>query len=206
MAAPFTQLTAVAAPMLRDNIDTDAIIPSREIRSVSKTGLARGLFAGWRYTAIGSEAPAPDFILNDPRFASAAILLSGTNFGCGSSREHAVWALAEYGFRAILAPSFNPIFRGNCVRNGVVPVELTADAMAAIADWVMGDPVARQVTVDLVEQTVDADVRYRFAIDNEAREMLLHGLDPISLTLRTHQSLIAATREADRRARPWVYI
>src|SRR3546814_12297034 len=94
------------------------------MRSVSKTGLTDGLFAGWRYDPVGSRDPNPDFILNDPRFAAAKILLSGANFGCGSSREHAAWALLEYGFRAVVASSFNPIFRSNCVHNGIVPVEL----------------------------------------------------------------------------------
>src|SRR5207302_9959572 len=121
---PFTKLTAVAAPLIRANVDTDAIIPSREMKTVSKTGLADGLFAGWRYREVGGRDPKPDFVLNDRAYAGAQILLSGVNFGCGSSREHAVWALAEYGFRAVLAESFSPIFRGNCVRNGVAPVEL----------------------------------------------------------------------------------
>src|SRR3546814_8817791 len=111
----FTTLTAIAAPLIRDNIDTDAIIPSREMRSVSKTGLTDGLFAGWRYDPVGSRDPNPDFILNDPRFAAAKILLSGANFGCGSSREHAAWALLHHGFREVVASSFHPIFRSNCV-------------------------------------------------------------------------------------------
>ncbi|MDO9487563.1 MAG: 3-isopropylmalate dehydratase small subunit [Sphingomonadaceae bacterium] len=198
---PFTTLTAVAAPLLRDNIDTDAIIPSREMKSVSKTGLADGLFAGWRYTAIGGREPDPAFILNQPAFANAQIILGGANFGCGSSREHAVWALHEYGIRAVVAPSFSPIFRGNCVRNGLLPVVLPADAVAALAD--AADHV---VTIDLPEQTVSAGSRrYAFDIDAEAREMLLEGLDAIDLSLKKREA-IADWTARDRVARPWIYL
>ena len=129
----FDVLTAVAAPLLRANVDTDAIIPSREMKSVSKTGLAAGLFAGWRYTQIGGREPDPDFVLNQPDYAGAQVLLAGENFGCGSSREHAAWALLEFGIRAIVAPSFSPIFRMNCVRNGMLPVCLPAATIAALA-------------------------------------------------------------------------
>ncbi|UNK79798.1 3-isopropylmalate dehydratase small subunit [Sphingopyxis granuli] len=194
---PFTTLTAIAAPLIRDNIDTDAIIPSREMKSVGKTGLADGLFAGWRYTAIGSREPDPSFILNDPRYAGAQILLAGANVGCGSSREHAVWALAEYGFRAIVAASFNPIFRGNCVRNGIVPVEI--DATLIDADG--------PITIDLPRQTLTSasgrDIA--FAIDAEAKAMLIGGLDAIDMTL-TRAAEIARFREADRNRRPWAYL
>lgn len=204
---PFRTLAAVAAPLLRDNVDTDAIIPSREMRSVTKSGLADGLFAGWRYAAVGTREPDPEFILNDPRFASARILLSGANFGCGSSREHAVWALAEYGFRAVIAESFNPIFRGNCVNNGIVPVELGTGAIARIAaslgDW----PARHPVTVDLERRavaTAQGDT-WSFAIDDEAHAMLLGGMDAIELTL-TQRDLIARARAADRLVRPWIYL
>jgi len=202
MAEPFTRLTAVAAPLLRDNVDTDAIIPSREMTSVGRDGLADGLFAGWRYMRVGGREPNPDFVLNQPDYAGARILLSGANFGCGSSREHAAWALAEYGFRAIVAPSFNPIFRGNCIRNGIVPVELPAEA---IARWVAAAPAIHRVTVDLEARTVAAPDPIPFAIDAEGREMLLHGLDPIALTLRD-AARIAAFRAADATARPWAYL
>src|SRR5450631_3947374 len=120
----FTTLTAIAAPLLRINIDTDAIIPSREMKKVSKVGLADGLFAGWRYRTPGSREENPDFVLNREPYRRARILLSGMNFGCGSSREHAVWALHEWGIRSIIAPSFGAIFHGNCVRNGILPVVL----------------------------------------------------------------------------------
>ena len=195
---PFRKLTAIAAPLLRDNIDTDQIIPSREMKTVGRTGLAEGLFAGLRYTEIGGRAPNPDFVLNDPRYANAEILLAGANVGCGSSREHAAWALAEYGFRAVIAPSFNPIFRGNCVRNGIVPVVLPAPAIAALARE------AGPVTVDLEEMVVQLPdgFGFPFRLDAEAREMLLHGLDAIELTLRRAPE-IAAFQQQDHNLRPW---
>ncbi len=206
MTQPFTRLTAVAAPLLRDNVDTDAIIPSREMRSVGKTGLSEGLFAGWRYTAIGGREPDPAFVLNQPGAAHARILLTGANVGCGSSREHAAWALAEYGFRVIVAPSFNPIFHGNCVRNGIVPVVLPPDAVAALAEAVSSDPQAARVTVDLPGQRVTSHfgVTYNFDITEEAKAMLIDGLDAIDLTLR-HRATIEAFVAADRGARGWAY-
>jgi 3-isopropylmalate/(R)-2-methylmalate dehydratase small subunit len=200
---PFKTLTAVAVPLLRDNIDTDAIIPSREIRSVSKTGLADGLFAGWRYRAPGARESDPDFVLNQTAYANAQILLSGANFGCGSSREHAVWALAEYGIRAILAPSFAPIFFDNCINNGVLPGCLPIATLQAIA----GRPARVAVTIDLERCSVSArgigDVT--FTIDPQARARLLTGLDAIDLTLRS-VAMIDAHRKSDRERRPWVYL
>jgi len=195
---PFTTLTSIAVPLIRDNIDTDAIIPSREMKTVGKTGLADGLFAGWRYTAVGGRTPEPGFVLNDPAYAGAAILLGGANFGCGSSREHAAWALAEYGFRAVIAPSFNPIFRGNCVRNGIVPIELEAGAFAS---------APQPLAIDLPAQTVTdaAGAVMPFAIDEEAKAMLVGGLDAIDLTL-IKRDAIAAFRKADAVQRPWAYL
>jgi 3-isopropylmalate/(R)-2-methylmalate dehydratase small subunit len=203
----FERLTAVAATLIRANVDTDAIIPSREMRSVAKDGLADGLFAGWRYLQIGGREPNPEFVLNQPAYAGARILLSGENFGCGSSREHAVWALLEYGIRAVLAPSFAPIFRSNCVRNGILPVCLPADTIAAIAADTRMDPAHRLVTVDLTTQRVIApDGRvHEFEVDPEAREMLLEGLDAIDLTLKSRDD-IAAFVARDRVQRPWVYL
>lgn len=206
MSEPFKNLTAIAAPLIRENVDTDAIIPSREMKTVGRTGLAEGLFAGWRYTEVGGREENPDFVLNDPRYRQARILLGGGNFGCGSSREHAVWALHEYGFRAILAPSFNPIFRGNCVRNGIVPVVLVAADIEAIARHVMADPEANQVTVDLEASEVRAgSITLPFQIDAESHEMLLEGLDAIELTQRMRDK-IDAFRATDRLARPWIYL
>jgi len=201
----FVRMTAVAAPLLRSNVDTDAIIPSREMKAVAKDGLADGLFAGWRYRTVGGRDPDPAFVLNQPAWAGAGILLAGENFGCGSSREHAVWALVEYGIRAVIAPSFAPIFRSNCVRNGLLPVRLAADAIAALALAVETDPQRRRVTVDLVAQQVvgpEGDV-YPFRIDAESREMLLEGLDAIDLTLKQRDA-IEAFRRRDRELRPWV--
>jgi len=204
---PFTSLTAVAVPLIRDNTDTDAIIPSREMKTVSKVGLSGGLFAGWRYREIGGRDPDPTFVLNDPAYAGAQILLGGDNFGCGSSREHAVWALAEYGFRAVLAPSFSPIFAANCVRNGLAPVPVPAEAIAHIAALVALAPQAKQVTVDLEQCVVVAPdgATTAFEIAEEAREMLLEGLDGIDLTLKSSER-IAAFRVQDRQLRPWIYL
>jgi len=197
---PFTSLTAIAAPLIRDNIDTDAIIPSREMKSTGKTGLADGLFAPWRYRTPGGRDPDPGFVLNQPAYANARIILGGANFGCGSSREHAVWALAEYGIRAIIAPSFAPIFAGNCTRNGIVPIVLPTGTTAEIAAQ------SGPVTVDLEEQRVGLEDgrHWSFEIGAEARAMLLEGLDAIDLTLK-HKAEIAAFLAADRRARPWIY-
>lgn len=195
---PFTTLRSLAVPLIRDNIDTDAIIPSREMKSVAKQGLADGLFAGWRYTAIGGREPDPSFVLNDPRYAGASILLGGVNFGCGSSREHAAWALAEYGFRAIIAPSFNPIFRGNCIRNGMLPIEADPTRLAAVDG---------PLTIDIEAQTIVAadGSATGFDIEPEAKLMLLKGLDPIDLTLERRDE-IAAFRASDRVAHPWHYL
>ncbi len=202
---PFRSLRAVAAPILRANVDTDAIIPSREMKSVSKTGLADGLFAGWRYTAIGGREPNPEFVLNQPAYAGTKILLGGENFGCGSSREHAVWALHEYGIRVVIAPSFSPIFRGNCVRNGIVPVTLAAEEVAKLAEFVMADPSVHQLEVDLEACEVRASANIqRFELESEAREMLLEGLDGIDLTLK-HRADIDAFVARDRLQRPWIY-
>ncbi|MCU0892523.1 MAG: 3-isopropylmalate dehydratase small subunit, partial [Sandarakinorhabdus sp.] len=160
--------------MIADNVDTDAIIPSREMRSTGRTGLADGLFAPWRYTDVDARTPDPGFPLNDPRAAGAQILLGGTNFGCGSSREHAVWALAEWGIRAVIAASFAPIFKANCLRNGLLAIELPAGAFA----WAT-------LHIDLAAQTVNGQ---NFAIDPEAKQMMLEGLDVIALTLKSRDA------------------
>lgn len=205
MMEPIKVLTAVAAPLLRDNIDTDAIIPSREMKSVAKTGLAEGLFAGWRYLGIGSREPNPDFVLNQPAYAGARILLGGENFGCGSSREHAVWALHEYGIRAVVAPSFSPIFYGNCVRNGIVPVRLPGQLISELVKYVASDPQAHLLTVDLTAcELRGGALVQRFVIESEARDMLQEGLDAIDLTLKSRNE-IEAFLQGDRERRPWIY-
>lgn len=203
----FTRLTAIAAPLLRINIDTDAIIPSREMKRVSKDGLSEGLFAGWRYLSPGSRAENPEFILNREPYRRARILLSGVNFGCGSSREHAVWALHEWGIRAVIAPSFGSIFQGNCVRNGIVPVVLENTTVESLAREVEGDPERNRVTVDLQQLVVIAPggSRHSFSLPDADREMLLEGLDSIAVTLKRDADILAF-RDADRLRRPWIYL
>jgi 3-isopropylmalate/(R)-2-methylmalate dehydratase small subunit len=203
----FTTLTAIAAPLLRINVDTDAIIPSREMKKVAKTGLADGLFAAWRYTAPGGRTENPDFILNREPYRRARILLSGLNFGCGSSREHAVWALHEWGIRAILAPSFGAIFQGNCVRNGILPVVLDNTVVEDIAAQVSRDPGRAQVTVDLTNERVTAPngQLHPFQLPPADRAMLLEGLDAIALTQKRDDEILAF-QARDRLRRPWIYL
>ncbi|GLK46084.1 MULTISPECIES: 3-isopropylmalate dehydratase small subunit [Novosphingobium] len=200
---PLVTLESRAVPLLRDNIDTDAIIPSREMRSVSKDGLADGLFAGWRYTAIGGREIDPAFVLNQPESKGAQILLGGSNFGCGSSREHAVWALAEYGFRVVIAPSFSPIFQGNCIRNGIAPIVLPREAVEAIAaGFADGTPV----TIDMPSCEVRMGLAvFPFSMEDEARTMLIEGADAIELTLR-HRAEIEGFFARDAAVRPWIYL
>lgn len=200
---PLIAIEGIAVPLPRDNVDTDAIIPSREMKTVSKSGLAEGLFAGWRYLSMNSRDPDPAFILNDPRFAGAQILISGANFGCGSSREHAVWALAEYGFRVVVASSFSPIFRANCIRNGIAPVALPEEVTAILmAGATAGQPVAVDLRSMMVRQGEGA---WPFTLDEEARAMLIEGLDTIQLTLKSSDD-IALFRARDAVRRPWVYL
>lgn len=195
---PFTTLISIAVPLLRDNVDTDTIIPSREMKSTGRSGLSAGLFAPWRYTDVAARVPDPDFPLNHPEAEGAQILLGGANFGCGSSREHAVWALLEHGLRCVIAESFAPIFRANCLRNGLLPVVLPRSAVDALA-W-------RDTHVDLAAQTVrSGDDCHAFAIEPEPKEMLLGGLDAIDRTLQSLPAIEAWTVQ-DRIAHPWVYL
>ncbi|NLR71957.1 3-isopropylmalate dehydratase small subunit [Novosphingobium sp. ERN07] len=194
---PFTTLHSTAVPLLRDNVDTDAIIPSREMKTTGRTGLADGLFAPWRYTDVAARVPDPAFPLNQPEAKGAQILLGGANFGCGSSREHAVWALAEYGIRCVIAESFAPIFRANCIRNDILPVTLDRAAVESLA-W-------QSLDVDLTTQTVRCgNQTHTFTIEDEPRLMLLEGLDAIALTLKSLPEIDAWTA-ADRARRPWIY-
>jgi 3-isopropylmalate/(R)-2-methylmalate dehydratase small subunit len=195
---PFTTLTSTAIPLIRDNIDTDTIIPSREMKSTGKTGLADGLFAPWRYRDAGTRDPDPSFCLNDPAFKGGQILLVGKNFGCGSSREHAVWALAEYGIRCIIAESFAPIFKNNCIRNGLLPIDCGRPVDPLFHGQVM--------TIDLPAQNMSIPGRFRlFHVDEESKTMLTEGLDAIDLTLK-HRATISDWQAADKRVRPWVYL
>ncbi len=201
----------IAAPLLRPNIDTDAIIPSREIARVSKEGLGEAMFAGWRYLSAQDSArgrePDPEFILNREAYQGTSILLAGDNFGCGSSREHAVWALKDFGIRAILAPSFGGIFFNNCALNGIVAIELEEAMIQRLAEWVQLDPRANLLEIDLAAQ----QIRWRkgektgFAIEPARRGLLLEGLDSIAATLR-QEDAIAAFEAADRQRRPWVWM
>ena len=199
----FTRHRGVAAPLLRDNVDTDAIIPSREMRRVSKRGLGVGLFANWRYANVGARLPNPDFVLNQPAYDGATILLGGANFGCGSSREHAVWALADFGIRAIFAPSFAVIFRKNCIANGLLPGTMPMADVTALAHWVEEAPQRNQLTVDLAAATVTTtSTRIPFAIRPPDRTRLLRGMDPIAHTL-AGAARIAAFEERWWRSSPW---
>ena len=203
----FTALEAIAAPIMRINIDTDVIIPSREMKRVSKEGLSEGMFANWRYTEPGGREENPDFVLNQAPYRQAQILLSGDNFGCGSSREHAVWALAEWGIRAIITPKFGNIFYGNCVRNGILPVVLPNDVVEDIAAQVEADPAKNTVKVDLTNCTVIAPdgSTHSFEIAPADQEMLLEGLDAIAVTMRRDDEILAF-QGRDRLQRPWIYL
>lgn len=195
---PVSAITSRGVPLLRDNIDTDTIIPSREMKTTGRTGLADGLFAPWRYTDAAARVDDPDFVLNQRDAIGTRLLLAGANFGCGSSREHAVWALAEFGIESIIAPSFAPIFKGNCIRNGLLPVELPEEVVRGLA-WQM-------VHIDLAAQTVNAGAEsWHFVIDPEAKQMLVEGLDAIDFTLK-QQASIGQWLANDRQARPWAYL
>jgi 3-isopropylmalate/(R)-2-methylmalate dehydratase small subunit len=207
---PFTTVTSITAPMYRPNIDTDTIIPSRHIKSVSREGLGEGAFAGWRYLATGdtdtsSLSPNPNFVLNQPVFQNAAILLAGDNFGCGSSREAAVWALEQIGIRCVIAPSFGTIFKANCIANGLLPVELPAEIVQDLASLATNGNLA--LTVDLKTCTVIrmSEKSWPFTIEASARLRLLEGLDEIGLTL-LEADVIHAFQVADRQNRPWVWL
>ena len=203
----FTVLEAIAAPLMRINIDTDVIIPSREMKRVSKEGLSDGMFANWRYTKPGGREENPEFVLNQEPYRRARILLSGDNFGCGSSREHAVWALSEWGIRAIITPGFGNIFYGNCVRNGILPVVLDQATVAELARQVEADPAVNRIKVDLTNCTVTGPdgSTHPFEIAPADREMLLEGLDAIAVTLRRDDEILAFQAK-DRVKRPWIYI
>jgi 3-isopropylmalate/(R)-2-methylmalate dehydratase small subunit len=203
----FTQHRGVAAPLLRINIDTDTIIPSREMKRVSKQGLSDGLFASWRYSNPDERVLNPDFILNQASYANSSILLGGDNFGCGSSREHAAWALMEYGIRCIIAPGFGSIFYQNCIRNGILPITLSDEIIKNLAMQVSGDPQECQLNIDLEQQQLtspDGEI-HSFTIENSHKEMLLKGLDPIALTL-TQEQLINQFEKQDRLKRRWAYL
>lgn len=187
----FDLLDAPAAPLPIAHVDTDQIIPVRYITTLSRQGLAPGLFAGWRYDASGRERA--DFVLNQPAWRNAGMLIAYDNFGCGSSREHAAWALGEFGVRCVIAPSFGDIFRINCVKNGLLPIRLDRSECERLIEAAQAEP-GRRLTVDLARRTLaSADGRTRLTFDIGATEQdrLLQGLDEIDLSLR-HEGAIAA--------------
>ena len=179
---PFVKLTGVVAPLDRTNIDTDAIIPKQFLKRIEKTGFGQFLFFEFRFDEAGE--PIRDFTLNQPRYKNASILLSRANFGCGSSREHAPWALSDFGFRAIIAPSYADIFYNNCLNNGILPIKLSEEAVSEL--FVKTETIeGYQLVVDLVEKKVfDKDgLEFSFELDEFYRNKLLKGLDDIGLTL-----------------------
>lgn len=196
-------IEGIAAPLLRPNIDTDTLIPSREITSPGRDGYGEKLFAPWRYLGTGREEN-PEFVLNRAPFRQAKILIAGNNFGCGSSREMAVWALQQFGLRCLIAPSFGAIFRSNCVRNALLPVELSAPTVAALG--AAAEPGGLWLRVDLhAQQVVEPGGRsHAFHIDAAEREMLLSGQDAIDLTWQS-RAQIEAFEAVDRERRPWVW-
>ena len=202
----FNEHVGVAMPLPEDNINTDVIIPSREMRTVSKSGLADGLFAPWRYLDPDSREENPSFAMNKAAYRDASILIAGKNFGCGSSREHAVWALMEAGFRVVMAESFATIFYNNALRNGLLAIALDRRLIDALAAPVRDSGAVDILSVNLTDQTISAGAMVvRFDIDSDAKEMLLEGMDEISLTQR-NALLIEAFERRDRENRPWIYL
>ena len=209
----FTVVNGLVAPMDRANVDTDQIIPRQFLRSIKRTGFGPNLFDAWRYLDEGwpgkpesERRPNPDFVLNQPRYTGASVLVARKNFGCGSSREHAAWALAEYGFRAVIAPSYADIFYENCCKNGLLPVVLAESEVDRLLDDVAAFPGFRLV-VDLEKQVVatpDGAKAMRFDIDAFRKYCLVNGLDEVGLTLR-HADKIRAFEEQRRREQPWLF-
>jgi 3-isopropylmalate/(R)-2-methylmalate dehydratase small subunit len=199
----------VTAPIVIDNVDTDQIIPSREMKRVSRHGLGEGLFAGWRYQYEDMEKVGlrKNFVLNKPEYFGASIILGGKNWGCGSSREHAVWALADYGIRVIIAESFGRIFYRNCARNGLLAVELPAEQIDLLIETTKASPQSSRVLVDLMKGEIHAPNGniFAFSIAESDRNMLLNGLDYIEYSLQYEQEIIQFG-ENDRLARPWAYL
>lgn len=199
----FTTLTGLVAPLDRLNVDTDQIIPKQFLKTIKRTGLREGLFYDWRRLKDGSQDPA--FFLNQPRYRKATILLARDNFGCGSSREHAPWALLDQGFRCVLAPSFADIFYNNCFQNGILPVVLTGPEIQALFEEVPARE-GYQLTVDLAAQQVTTPdgASYHFEIDPFRKDCLYRGLDAIGLTLQ-HADRITEYEQRRRTQSPWLF-
>jgi 3-isopropylmalate/(R)-2-methylmalate dehydratase small subunit len=205
----FVQLDGLVAPLDRANVDTDQIIPKQYLKSIKRTGFGDYLFDAWRFLDQGTMGMTPnerqinrEFALNLPEYQGAAILIARDNFGCGSSREHAVWALKEFGFRAVIAPSFADIFFGNCFKNGVLPITLPADVVSSLFERVAA---GLTLSIDLRTQTVtDGDQSYDFEIDPALKEKMLNGMDDIDLTL-AEADLIRDFETGHRQRQPWLF-
>jgi 3-isopropylmalate/(R)-2-methylmalate dehydratase small subunit len=200
----FTVLTGIAAPLMVPNIDTDKIIRIERMAKYGKGQLGAYALEMLRYRADGTENP--DCVLNRAPYRDAKILLAADNFGCGSSRENAVWALIDRGLRAVIAPSFGDIFYGNCFQNGLLPIRLPRPIVEGMAQQCLADPLHATITVDLIRQVVTPEIGApaSFEIESLRRTMLLEGLDDIGLTL-THDAAIAGFQSQDRAMRPWLY-
>ena len=208
----FVELDGLVAPMDRANVDTDSIIPKQFLKSIKRSGFGPNLFDSWRYLDHGEPGKDnrgrplnPDFVLNQPRYRGAQILLARENFGCGSSREHAQWALLDYGFRALIAPSFGDIFYNNSCKNGLLPVELDAGAVAQLFREVAAQPGYR-IKVDLPDQTVTTPTKrvFKFDIDPLQKHRLLSGLDEIGLTLQNADKIRVFEAQHHER-QPWLF-
>ncbi len=208
----FETLTGLVAPLDRANVDTDAIIPKQYLKSIKRTGFGPSLFDAWRYLDAGEPGMDhskrrinPDFILNQARYRGAQILLARDNFGCGSSREHAAWALMDYGFRAIIAPSYADIFYNNSFKNGLLPIVLKPDVVDRLFKETTTTP-GYSLTIDLAAQTVKtvSGAEFKFDIDGFRKHCLLNGLDDIELTLQ-HVAEIRAYEQQRRQTAPWLF-
>jgi len=199
----FTTLTGIAAPLPMINVDTDKIIPKQHLKTIARTGLGKALFDEMRYRADGSENP--DFVLNQPAYRQAKILVAGENFGCGSSREHAPWALLDFGIRCVIASSFADIFYNNCFKNGILPIKLPQEIVDQLMDDAKKGANAR-LTIDLEQQTIarpDGE-KIHFELDAFRKHCLLNGLDDVGLTLEKAPA-IDRYEERQRIAQPWLY-
>jgi 3-isopropylmalate/(R)-2-methylmalate dehydratase small subunit len=209
----FTNLEGIVAPLDRGNVDTDAIIPKQFLKSIKRTGFGANLFDAWRFLDHGepgmdasTRRPNPDFVLNQSRYKGASILLARENFGCGSSREHAPWALADYGLKAVVAPSFGEIFFNNSLKNGLLPIKLKDSEVDQLFHDVEAFPGFR-LTIDLEQQTIsypDGSSVFHFEIDPFRKHCMLKGLDEIGLTLN-HADEIRAYEEKHKTRQPWLF-
>jgi 3-isopropylmalate/(R)-2-methylmalate dehydratase small subunit len=202
---PFTKVTGLVAPLDRVNVNTDEITPARFLKTIRSTGFDFTLFANWRYLDPGAKMPNPDFVLNQPRYKGATILLAEDNFGCGSSREHAPWAIRDYGFRCLIAPSFADIFYNNCFNNGILPITLEHPVIRELFAEVEATE-GYTLQVDLAAQTVTTPAGrvLRFEIDQFRKNALLQGLDNIGWTL-SHSDEIAAYEQRRKQEAPWLF-